>query len=114
MSARVTIIVESVKVCAGKCMQTPMVSYVYSNFLICFSEFLPLKTLRRAVKRTLGYLCSPVEMWNVCSIRMFSDELHGEILKDASLPGKQVYNISQIRELELLRPGKMHSAGKYL
>lgn len=88
MNARVTIIVESVKVCAGKCMQTPMVSYVYSNFLICFSEFLPLKTLRRAGKTTLGYLCSPVDMWNVSSIRMVSDELHGEIIKDASLPGK--------------------------
>lgn len=111
---RVTIIVESVKVCAGKCMQTAMVSYVYSNFLICFSEFLPLKTLRRAVKTTLGYLCSPVDMWNVSSIRMLSDELHTEIIKDASLPGKQVYNISQIRELELLWPGKMHSAVKYL
>lgn len=88
MNAQVTIIVESVKVCAGKCMQTPMVSYVYSNFLICFSEFLPLKTLRRAGKTALGYLCSPVDMWNVSSIRMVSDELHGEIIKDASVPGK--------------------------
>lgn len=95
-------------------MQTPMVSYVYSNFLICFSEFLSLKTLRRAIKTTLGYLCSPVNMWNISSIRMFSDELHGEIIKDASLPSKLVYNIRQIREWELLWPGKMQSAGEYL